>query len=104
MPRKVRPLADRIVVSKEVQQEQRSQGGLYIPPSKENEPGAMVVDVIEVGEGIYDEKRNFIRPLYVKKGEKVLIGKYSGVDYVLNNENRLLIMEIDVLGVVEDTE
>ncbi len=104
MPRKIRPLADRIVVSKEVEGERRSEGGLFIPRTSENEAGAIVAEVIDVGEGIYDERRVFIRPLFVEKGQKVLIGKYSGVDFVINNAQYLLVQEIDVLGVVEDSE
>lgn len=102
MARKVRPLADRIVVRKEAKTEKKTETGLYIPETAADKGGAIVGEVIDVGEGIYNEKGEFLRPLNVKKGEMVIMGKYAGVDFFLNDEQLLLIQEIDVLGIVED--
>lgn len=102
MPRTVRPLADRIVVKKEARVEKKSQAGLYIPESATEKGGALVGDIIDVGEGIYNEKGEFMRPLNVKKGEKVIFGKYAGVEFFLNDEELLLMQEVDILGVVEE--
>lgn len=101
MSRKIRPLADRIVVKKEERTDRKSEGGLFIPDSVTEQGSAAIGDVIDVGEGLYNEKGEYLRPLNIKKGEKVIFGKYAGVEVVLNNENLLLMQEVDILGIVE---
>ena len=102
MARKVVPLANRILVRKEAIQQERRVGALYIPDSAQEKGGAVVGDVIDVGEGIFNEKGEFIRKLHVEKGQKVVFGKYAGIEVVLNEENLLLMEEVDVIGVVID--
>lgn len=99
---KIRPLADRIVVKKEEKTNRKSEGGLFIPDSVSEQGSAAVGQVIDVGEGIYNEKGVFLRALNVKAGDRVLFGKYAGVEAVINDTAYLLMQEVDILGIIED--
>ncbi len=97
MARIVKPLANRILVRKEAKKEQM-QGGLYIPESATEKGATSIGDVLDVGIGIYNDKGEFVRPLNVKKGDKVIFGKYAGMEIVLGDESLLLMEEVDIIG------
>ena len=102
MPQRIRPLADRIVVRKDVQTDRKTDTGLFIPESVTEKGGASTGVVLDVGEGIYNEKGEFLRPLNIKRGERIIFGKYAGVEAHLGQDELLLMQEIDILGIVED--
>ena len=93
---KIRPLADRIVV-KRLEQEEKTKGGIIIPDTAKEKP--IQAEVIAVGNGKM-QKNGKIRPLEVKPGDKVLIGKYSGNEVKLDGVEHVILSEDDVLAVV----
>ena len=94
---KVRPLQDRIVVRR-VAEEEKTKGGIIIPDAAKEKPAEG--EVIAVGNGKTDEKGK-VRPLAVKKGDRILFGKYSGNEIKINGVDHLILREDDVLGVLE---
>ena len=94
---KIRPLQDRVVV-KRIKEEETTSGGIIIPDSAKEKPAEG--KVIAVGPGRLD-KDGKLRPLDVKKGNRVLFGKYSGTDVKVDGEDHLIMREDDILAVVE---
>lgn len=94
---KVRPLHDRVLVRR-LEEEKTSPGGIVIPDSATEKP--VQGEVIAAGKGkILDSGE--VRPLDVKKGDKILFGKYSGTEIKIGGEEYLVMREDDVMGVVE---
>ena len=93
---KIRPLHDRVIVKRE-EEERRSPGGIVIPDTATEKP--IFGKVIAVGKGKILESGE-IRPLDVKVGDKILFGKYSGTEVKIDGEERLILREDDILGVV----
>jgi len=94
---KVRPLSDRILVRR-VAEEEKTKGGIIIPDTAKEKPAEG--EVIAVGNGKANEK-GVVRPLVVKKGDRVLFGKYTGSDIKIDGVDHLILREDDVLGVIE---
>jgi chaperonin GroES len=94
---KFRPLHDRILV-KRLESEAKTKGGIIIPDTAKEKPQEALV--IAVGPGKVNEDGK-VTPLDVKKGDKVLFGKYSGSEITLDGEDHLIIREDDVLAVLE---
>ena len=93
---KIRPLQDRIVVRR-VKEEEKSRGGIIIPDSAKEKP--IEGEVVEVGTGkVLDDGK--LHPLEVKKGDRVLFGKYSGTEIKLDGVEHLILREEEVLGVI----
>jgi len=94
---KIRPLHDRVIV-KRLDEEKTSPGGIVIPDSAAEKP--ILGEVIAVGNGkILDNGK--LRALAVKKGDKVLFGKYGGTEVKIDGEDYLVLREDDIMGVVE---
>ena len=94
---KVRPLQDRVVV-KRIQEEEKSKGGIIIPDSAKEKPAEG--EVVAVGAGKINEK-GALRKLDVKKGDRVLFGKYSGTEIKIDGVEHLILREDEVLGIIE---
>ncbi len=94
---KIRPLQDRILI-KRVDEEQKTAGGIIIPDSAKEKP--QEGRVVAVGNGKVGEDGK-VRPLDVKKGDRVLFSKYAGTEVKLDGEEHMIIREEDVLGVIE---
>jgi chaperonin GroES len=94
---KVRPLADRVLV-KPMEEKETKKGGIIIPDSAKERP--QEGEIIAHGPGKVGEDGKII-PMNVKKGDKVLYGKYSGTEIKLNDEDFLLMREDDILGILE---
>ena len=94
---KVRPLHDRILV-KRLESEAKTKGGIIIPDTAKEKPQEALV--VAVGPGRVNEDGK-VTPLDVKKGDKVLFGKYSGSEITLDGEEHLIIREDDILAVLE---
>ena len=93
---KFRPLHDRVVV-KRIDAEEKSKGGIIIPDTAKEKPSQG--QVIAVGPGGRDESGKVITP-DVKAGDKVLFGKWSGTEVVLDGEDLLIMKETDIMGVI----
>jgi chaperonin GroES len=94
---KVRPLQDRILV-KRIEEEEKTKGGIIIPDTAKEKPSEG--KVMAVGKGKVDDDGK-IRPLDVKKGDRVLFSKYSGTEVTVDGEELIIIREDDVLGICE---
>ena len=94
---KVRPLQDRILVRR-VAEEEKTKGGIIIPDTAKEKPAEG--EVIAVGSGKADD-RGTVRPVSVKKGDRVLFGKYAGNEIKIDGVDHLILREDDVLGVLE---
>jgi chaperonin GroES len=94
---KVRPLYDRILV-KRIEQQEQKRGGIIIPDTAKEKP--MEAKVAAVGEGKFDDNGKRI-PLDVKKGDRILIGKYAGTEIKIEDEELLILREDEVLAIVE---
>jgi chaperonin GroES len=94
---KIRPLQDRIIV-KRIDEEETTQGGIIIPDSAKEKPAEGKVVAAGKGKILEDGK---LQKLDVKKGDRVLFGKYSGTEINIEGEEHLIIREDDVLGVCE---
>jgi chaperonin GroES len=94
---KVRPLADRILVKREEPSE-TVRGGIIIPDSAKEKP--QEGKVVEVGPGRLDEDGKRV-PLEVKKGDRILMGKYSGTEVKIDGDEHIIMREDDVLAVIE---
>jgi chaperonin GroES len=95
---KIRPLQDRILV-KRIEEEEKTKGGIIIPDAAKEKPQEGMV--IAVGDGKVMENGQRVA-LTVKVGDKILFGKYSGSEIKVDGEERLIMREDDVLGIVED--
>jgi chaperonin GroES len=96
IPMQVRPLHDRVLV-KRFSEEEKSKGGIIIPDTAKEKP--IQGEVIAVGQGrIGDDGK--VRPLDVKKGDRVLFGKYSGTEIKIEGDEFLMMREEDILGVL----
>jgi chaperonin GroES len=93
----VQPLYDRIVVQR-TEEKQQMHGGLHIPDSAQEKPQEALVTAVGKGKRLDDGK---IVPLDVKAGDRVLIGKYSGNEIKVDNQDYLILREDEVLGVLE---
>ena len=94
---KFRPLHDRVVV-KRVDAETKSAGGIIIPDTAAEKP--QQGEVTAVGPGARDESGKLV-PLDVKKGDKILFGKWSGTEVKIDGTELLIMKESDILGILE---
>ena len=93
---KFKPLHDRVLV-KRVQSDEKTAGGIIIPDTAQEKP--MEGKVLEVGSGARDESGKLV-PLDVKKGDKILFGKWSGTEVKMNGEEYLIMKESDIMGII----
>ena len=93
----IRPLHDRIL-ARRLESQEKTAGGLFIPDTAKEKP--LEAEIIAVGNGKVMEDGK-LRPLEVKKGDKVLIGKYSGSEVKLDGEEHIILREDDILAVIE---
>jgi chaperonin GroES len=94
---KLRPLYDRIVVRRKEAKEQ-VRGGIIIPDTAKEKP--QEAEVVAVGEGKFDDNGKRMK-LEVKKGDTVLIGKYSGSEIKIDDVEYTILREDEVLAIVE---
>ena len=93
----IRPLHDRVIV-KRLDEEQTTKGGIIIPDTAKEKP--FEGEIIAVGTGRTMDDGS-VRPLAVKKGEKVLFGKYAGTEVKIEGEDHLILREDDIVGIIE---
>ena len=95
---KLKPLEDRVII-KAVQEEERTASGIVLPDTAKEKP--MLGEVVAVGDGKWDEDGKKRVPMDVKKGDKVIYGKYAGTEVKIEGEDHMILREEDVLGVIE---
>ena len=93
----IKPLADRIVV-KPLEETEQMRGGLYIPDTAKEKP--LQAEVIAVGSGRLLDNGQKVE-LTLKPGDKVLIGKWSGTEVKVDDEELLILKEDEILGILE---
>jgi chaperonin GroES len=94
---KIRPLQDRVIIRR-VKEEEKSKGGIIIPDTAKEKPAEG--EVMAVGSGKILENGT-VRKLDVTVGDRVLFGKYDGTEVKIDGEDRLIMREDDILGVLE---
>ena len=94
---KLRPLQDRILVQR-VEEEKTTKGGIIIPDTAKEKPAEG--KVIAVGNGKVGDDGKRIA-LEIKKGDRILFGKYSGTEVKISGEEYLIMREDDVLGIID---
>jgi chaperonin GroES len=92
----VKPLADRVVV-KALDAEEKTAGGIIIPDNAKEKPQRG--EIIAVGEGKYSDNGQKIE-MTVKKGNKVLYGKYTGTEVNIDGQEYLIMRESDILAII----
>ena len=92
----VKPLADRILVRR-IEQQEMKRGGIVIPDTAKEKP--QEGEVVAVGPGRMTEAGKRIA-MEVKKGDRILIGKYNGTDVKIDGTEYTILREGDVLGVL----
>lgn len=90
------PLHDRVLV-KRIDSDEKTKGGLIIPDTAQEKPSEG--KVIAAGEGARKDSGELI-PMSVKKGDKILFGKWSGTEVTLDGEELLIMKESDILGLI----
>ena len=93
---KIKPLFDRVVI-KPIEKESESKGGILLPMAAQEK--SQLAKVIAVGEGINFDGENI--GMKVKEGDKVLYGKFSGTEIVIDEEKFIVIAQTDILAVIE---
>jgi chaperonin GroES len=94
---KVKPLGDRVLL-KRVEPKEEVRGGIIIPDTAKEKP--QEAEVIAVGEGKLDDNGKRV-PMNVKEGDRVLIGKYSGQDIKIDDEEYTIVREEEIYAIVE---
>src|SRR5947199_10521877 len=97
MAMKRRPLSDRVVV-KPLPREEVTKSGIVLPDTAKEKP--QEGEIIAAGPGRLDEGKR--QPMDVKIGDKVLYAKYAGTEFKLDEDERLILSEKDILGVLEN--
>jgi chaperonin GroES len=93
---KFRPLHDRVLV-RPLEGEDKTAGGIIIPDTAKEKP--QQGEVIAVGPGSRDESGKVVS-LDVKKGDRILFGKWSGTEVTINGDKLLIMKETDIMGVL----
>ncbi len=94
---KIRPLHDRVLVRR-IESDDRSAGGIIIPDTAQEKP--MEGEVVAAGAGARGEDGK-VHALDVKAGDRILFGKWSGTEVIVDGEELLIMKESDIMGVIE---
>ncbi len=97
MATSITPLHDRVILKRIEDTQNQTAGGLFIPDSAKEKP--QEGEVIAAGDGKYKEDGTR-QSLDVKKGDRVLFGKYSGSEIKLDGEEYLIMREDEILGII----
>ncbi len=93
----IRPLQDRVIIRR-LKEEEKTKGGIIIPDTAKEKPAEG--EVMAVGNGKVQEDGT-VRKIDVKVGDRVLFGKYDGTEVKIDGEERLIVREENILGVLE---
>ena len=95
---KLRPLQDRILVKRLEEEGEIKKGGIIIPDTAKEKP--QEGEVIAVGKGKVTEDGK-LQPMELKKGDRILFGKYSGTEVKIDDQEMIIMREEEVLGIIE---
>lgn len=93
----IQPLHDQVLV-KRIESDEKTAGGIIIPDTAKEKP--QEGRVVAVGYGRRDKQGKRI-VMDVKKGDRILFGRYAGTEIKINGEEHLMMREDDILGVIE---
>ena len=93
----VKPMHDRVLV-KRLEEQEVKKGGIIIPDTAKEKP--QEAEVIAVGKGRTTDEGKVV-PLEVKKGDRIPIGKYSGTDVTIDDEEYIILREEDILAIIK---
>lgn len=93
----IRPLQDRVIVRR-LEEAGKTKGGIIIPDTAKEKPVEGIV--VAVGKGKTAKDGKLIKP-DVKKGDKILFGKYGGTEVKIDGVEHLIMREDDILGIIE---
>ena len=94
---RIRPVHDRVLVRR-IEQDEKTAGGIIIPDTAQEKP--MEGEILAVGPGARDETGK-VNPLDVKKGDRIVFGKWSGNEVKVDGEELLIMNESDIMGISE---
>ncbi len=94
---KLKPLGDKILV-KRVEAETKTKSGIFLPQSATEKPQEATVLAVGEGKLLEDGKR---APMNVKKGDKIILGKWGGTEIKLDGQDLLILSQDDVLAIVD---
>ena len=94
---KFRPLHDRVLV-KRVEQDEKTAGGIIIPDTAQEKP--MEGKIMAAGSGVRSDDGK-LTPLDVKKGNRVLCGKWAGTEVTIDGDDLIIMKESDLFGIIE---
>ena len=94
-----RPLHDRVLVRR-INAEEKTAGGIIIPDTAKEKP--QEGEIVAAGPGARNEKGELV-PVEVKRGDRVLFGKWSGTEVKIDGEELIIMKESDILGVLDQT-
>jgi len=94
---KIRPLHDRVIV-KRVEEEEKTKGGIIIPDTAKEKPIEGKVVAVGGGKILENGKK---QPLEVKKGDRILFGKYAGNEIQVEGKEHLIMREDDIIAIVD---
>ena len=97
MATKITPLGTRVLVKRIEEEEQKSEGGIFLPDSAKEKP--QEAEILALGNGKNDDGE--IVEFSVKVGDKVLISKYGGTEVKIDGDECLILNESDILGIIE---
>ena len=93
---KIKPLHDRVLVRR-IDEDERTAGGIIIPDTAKEKP--MEGKVVSVGAGGRGENGK-VQPMDVKKGDRILFGKWSGTEVTVEGEELVIMKESDIMGII----
>lgn len=93
---KFRPLHDRVLVRR-IEQSERTKGGIIIPDTAKEKP--MEGEIVATGSGHVNDNGQ-VRPLDVKKGDRVIFSKWAGTEVTIDGEELMVMKESDIIGVI----
>ena len=93
----IKPLHDRVLVRR-MEEDEVTPGGIIIPDTAKEKP--MEGEILAAGSGARDENGKNV-PLDVKKGDRILFGKWSGTEVTVDGEELIIMRESDIMGVME---
>jgi len=93
----IKPLGDRVLV-KPIEEKEQVRGGIIIPDTAKEKPQQGKIEAVGPGKVAEDGK---VLPMNVKKGDKVLYGKYAGTEVKIADKKYLIMSEGDILGIVK---
>jgi chaperonin GroES len=94
---KIRPLGDKILVKRQ-EAETKTKSGIFLPETAKEKPQQATVVAVGDGKALDDGTR---APFQVKKGDKVLIGKWGGTEIKIDGQEHLILSEDDILAIVD---